>query len=392
MGTEEDVIQIDQSYLSSLVRAACQNPRLVAHDCQTQRLHGGFQQNSSIYRLEGQAVDAGMIVPWSLVLKVIRPDPAYATPGEYRYWKREVLAYQSGVLNDLPGSLAAPRCYDVYVQPDGSQWLFLEDIHEEGGSSWSLEQFGFVAHSLGEFNGAYLAGRPIPEAAWGVRDWLRNYLEHAAPAVDFIRKNPHHPLIDDLFPGNTLAQILAFWDLHPRLLQKLDGLPLTFCHQDAFDRNLFLCHGQTVAIDWGYAGIAPVGSELAPLIAGAIGFGTFPSSWAQELDQACFTAYLDGLRQAGYQADVRQVRLGFTLTLGLRYLLGNTVGETLPALLDQGRRERLFEDAGIPDAGEVRSDPGNVVYYQGIVIELLKRLGLEFDILLLARTLSYMVR
>ena len=171
--------------------------------------------------------------------------------------------------------------YDICAQPDGSLWLFLEDIIAESSSSWSLEHYVSIARCLGEFNGGYLAGCPLPKAAWVARDWLRNYLEHATPAVDFIRKHPSHPLVQGLFPGNTLAQILAFWDLHPRLLQKLEHLPQTFCHQDAFDRNLFLRRGQAVAIDWGYAGIAPVGSELTPLIAAAIGLGGFPACRAR---------------------------------------------------------------------------------------------------------------
>jgi len=392
MGKDEENLQIDPAYLSSLVRAASQNPRSMVNDWQAQRLHGGFQLNSSIYRLQGHMQEAGNLLPWSLVLKVIRPDPAYADLHDYRYWKREALAYQSGVLNELTGPVVAPRCYDICVQPDGSYWLFLEDIHAESGSSWTLEQYVSIARCLGEFNGAYLAGRPLPQAAWIARDWLRNYLEHAIPAVDFIRKNPHHPLIRNIFPGNTLAQILAFWDLHPRLLQILDHLPQTFCHQDAFDRNLFLRRGQTIAIDWGYAGIAPLGSELAPLIAAAIGMGSFPASQARELDAACFAAYLEGLRQAGYQPDARQVRLGFTLTLGLRYLLGNAVGETIPSLLDQERRERLFENVPVPDPENVKSDPGNVSYYQGLVFELFKQLGLGFTLRLLVRTSGYMIR
>jgi hypothetical protein len=223
-------------------------------------------------------------------------------------------------------------------------------------------------------------------------DWLRNYLMQATPAVDFIRGHPRHPLVRGLFPGSTLAQILAFWDLHPRLLQKLDGLPQAFCHQDAFDRNLFLRHGQAVAIDWGYAGRASVGSELAPLVAAAIGMGNFPAGRARELDKTCFDAFLEGLGRAGYRPDVRQVRLGFTLTLSLRYLLGNAVGETIPSLLDQERRKQLFDIAGMPDTGDVKSDPGNVAYYQGIVLELLRQLGVGFAFRLLARTLGYVAR
>lgn len=392
VGKDEEILQIDLDYLSGLVRVALKNPRQVVRDWQAQRLHGGFQLNSSIYRLQGYAIDAGNLQPWSLVLKVICPEPAFTAPQDYRYWKREALAYQSRMLVDLSGAVVAPRCYDICTQPDGSYWLFLEDIHGEGDSCWSLEQYASTARCLGEFNGAFLAGTPLPEATWVARDWLRNYLEHAAPAVDFIRKNPHHPLIRSIFPGNTLAQILAFWDLYPRLLQKLDRLPQTFCHQDAFDRNLFLRRGQAVAIDWGYTGIAPVGSELAPLIAAAIGMDGFPASRARELDRTCFLAYLEGLRQAGYQPDVRQVRLGFMLTLGLRYLLGNAVGETIPSLLDQERRERIFENVSVPDPENVKSDPDNVAYYQEIVFELIRQLGPVFTLQLLVGILGYMVR
>jgi hypothetical protein len=392
VGNDEESIQIDLADLSGLVRVASHNPRLVVHDWHYQRLHGGFQLNSSIYRLHGKAQEAGNLLPWSLVIKIIRPDPIYANPHDYRYWKREVLAYQSGVLNDLTGSVVAPRCYDICTQPDGSLWLFLEDIKVESSSSWSLEQYARTARYLGKFNGAYLVGYPLPDAAWVARGWLRNYLEHARRAFDFIRTNPHHPLVQGLFPGNTLPQILAFWDLHPRLLEKLDNLPQTFCHQDAFDRNLFLQQGQVIAIDWGYAGIAPLGSELAPLMAAAIGLGGFPASQARELDNACFTAYLEGLHQAGYRPDARQIRLGFTLTLCLRYLLGNIAGETIPSLLDQERRERIFENVPVSDTENVKSDPDNVTYYQGIVFELLRQLGLGFTLQLLARTFSYMIR
>jgi hypothetical protein len=392
MEIDEDFLQIDLAYLSGVVGAAYHNPQLVINDWQVQRLHGGFQLNSSIYRLLGHASDSNLNIPWSFVVKVIQPDPIYPNPQDYRYWEREPLAYRSGALNDLTGLVVAPRCYDVCAQPDSSLWIFMEDIHEEIGKPWSLDQYAAAARCLGEFNGAYLAGRPLPEGEWVARDWLRNYLQHAAPAVDFIRKHPHDPLITSIFPGTTLAQTLAFWDLHPRLLKKLDTLPQAFCHQDAFDRNLFLHHDQVVAIDWGYTGIAPVGAELTPLIAAAIGMGGFPASRARELDSACFMAYIEGLNQAGYQADTRQVRLGFTLTLGLRYILGNAVGETIPSLLDPERRKRIFEVVDNVNPENLKSDPGNVTYLQGIVFEMLRQLGLGFTLQMLARTLGYFTR
>ncbi|MGE5140790.1 MAG: hypothetical protein ACM3JD_15090, partial [Rudaea sp.] len=125
MGKDEASIQIDPAYLTVLARKASHNPRLVVHDWQADRVQGGFQLNSSIFRLQGRALEAEKLLPCSLVLKVIRPDPAYASPHDYRYWKREALAYQSGTLTDLTGPVVAPRCYDICAQPDGSVWLFL---------------------------------------------------------------------------------------------------------------------------------------------------------------------------------------------------------------------------------------------------------------------------
>ena len=392
MGKNDCLIQIDPAYLTSLVQAASHNPRLVISDWQVQRLYGGFQLNSSIFRLQGHALDAGPLQTWSLVLKVIRPDVEYDDPQDYRYWKREALAYQSGSLNDLAGPLIAPRCYDICVQPDGSLWLFLEDIKDEGNWSWSLEQYVRVARCLGEFNGVYLAVCPLPDAHWVKRDWLRNYLEHARPAVEFVRQHPHHPVVQDIFPGNTLAETLAFWDFHPRLLKILDELPQTFCHQDAFERNLIPRSGQIVAIDWAYAGVAPAGAELTPLIAAAIAMGKFPSRRAKELDKACFSGYIEGLRRAGWHPDWKQVRLGFTLTFGLRYILGNTVGETIPTLLDQDRRAHLLLTLDNPNADTGKSDPYVVAYYQGIFLEILRQLGLRFTLQLLGRTMSYAIR
>jgi hypothetical protein len=56
------------------------------------------------------------------------------------------------------------------------------------------------------------------------------------------------------------------------------------------------------------------------------------------------------------------------------------------------RRERLFENVSIPDPEDVKSDPDNVAYYQGLVFELFKQLGPGFTLRLLARTIDYMIR
>jgi hypothetical protein len=392
MESNEITFSITPEKLASLLQIALGNKAVQIRAWEAKRLLGGLELSSSIYRLQGLAVVEEEVRSWSLILKIIRPEIEFDDPQGYRYWKREIQAYQSGLLQELPGQITAPRCYGIEEQPEGSLWLWLEDIKDEQEHPWSIERYRQVSRYLGQFNGAYLVGRSLPNEAWITHDWLRKYLDHAAPMVKFILQNPGHPTVQLMLPGISLSMTLALWKEHTRVLGALDELPKTFCHQDAFGRNLFCRGEQVIAIDWGYAGIAPVGTELAALIGVAFGLARFPSSQARELDQACFEGYLEGLRQAGWQPDPRQVRLGYTLTMLLRYVLGGMIGDTLPGLLDERTHSDWVEglDTSEEKAGE--SEPGTVAYYQAITIEALKLLGTWFMLRFIGNTAGYAIR
>jgi len=195
-----------------------------------------------------------------------------------------------------------------------------------------------------------------------------------------------------MLPGIALPLTLACWEERARMLRVLDELPQTFCHQDAFGRNLFYRREQVVALDWSYSGIAPVGAELAPLIGAAFGLARFPSSQAKELDQACFGGYLEGLRQAGWEPDLWQVRVGYTLTMFLRYTLGATIGEMLPGLLDEKTHLHWVEGVGTSEEKAGESDAGIVDYYQSIAMEALKLLGLGSMMRVIGHTARYAMR
>jgi len=208
--------------------------------------------------------------------------------------------------------------------------------------------------------------------------------------IEFIRENPNHPVIMQMFPGGTLAQVLAVWDERNAILNMLERLPQTFCHQDAFRRNLFSRSGKTYAIDWGYLGIAPVGAELVALVAASISFFEIPVEKVKELDQQCFQGYVQGLREAGWVGNTRQVRTGYAVSLLLRYPIAGQIGEVLPKLLDQegrARMEQAFEDK-TADQLE-KSDPALVAYYEGILPEALKLLGWKILVRLVARIIRY---
>ncbi len=371
--------EVDQGTLTDLLQKAFDRPALKIIDWKATALHGGMEWDSAVYRFQGQALDAGESLPWSLILKAVRPTPKASEPGGIWYWKREALAYQSGFLGRLPGgNLKTPVCYEIYERPDGSLWLWLEDIQDEAGSPWSLEQYALAARQLGQFNGAYLTGQAIPAEAWIPHNWLRQYVEHAAPMAAFIRSNTNHPVVMHMFPGDTEAQILAIWEERTAILDLLENLPQVFCHQDAFRRNLFARGGQTVAIDWGYMGNAPVGAELVALVCGSMGFFEIPAERVKEMDRLCFEGYLQGLRDAGWNGNPKLVRTGYAVTLMLRYPIGAQVGEMLPTFLDAERRSKIETVIENKSATELeQADPAIIAYYEAMLPEVLKLLGMK---------------
>src|SRR5512136_1328606 len=110
---------VEQAYLTNLVRKALDRPGLQVTEWKAEALHGGVEWNSAVFRFRGQASDGVESLPWSLILKVVRPSEKASEPAGIWYWKREALAYQSGLLHTLPGgNVTAPACHLVDERPD----------------------------------------------------------------------------------------------------------------------------------------------------------------------------------------------------------------------------------------------------------------------------------
>ncbi len=379
MPTNLLVQEINRDLLTGLVQKALDRPTIQITSWNVQTVYGGFELESALLRFQGEARQDGETIPWSLILKAINPSEKINNPAGFRYWKREALAYQSGLLHQLPGgNITAPACYGVYEQPDGSIWIWLEDVKDDICSPWPIDQYAIVARHLGQFNGAYLTGESIPAEPWITHNWLRMYVENAVKMVEFIRKDPHHPAIRKIYSNDTLAKVLAIWDERDPILKMLENLPQVFCHQDAFKRNLFTRGGRTIAIDWGYLGNAPVGAELAALIAGSMFVCEIPAERVMEMDQRCTDGYLEGLCEAGWNGDPQIARTGYAVTLLLRYIVGGPIGEVLPILLDQeltSKLELAFDDKSATEA--VEDNPAINAYFPRINSEALKLLGVK---------------
>jgi hypothetical protein len=171
---------VDRTMLTPLVQQALAQPSVEVLNWGYELLHGGFGHEVSgvygVYRFSGHAIARGETLPWSLILKASGSATSSNDLTAWNYWKREALVYQSQLLDTLPSGLIAPRCYGVVEQADEEVWLWLEDIHEKIGRVWLVARYGVAAHHLGQFNGAYLAGRDLPVQPWLTQsvwpDWL----------------------------------------------------------------------------------------------------------------------------------------------------------------------------------------------------------------------------
>ena len=345
--------------LTALVRRALGSQTAEAGEWRCHPLHGGLGGASGgLCRVAGTARDGGGDAPWSLVLKVVRPPgpdgpaPPMATePRATYYWRREPLAYESGLLGDLPGGLAAARCYGVDERPDGAVWLWLEELRDDAGRPWPLDRYALAARHLGRFNGAYLAGRPLPAHPWLCADFLTGWFAQWARAAEVAtRAEPwERQEVRAAFPVPVAGRVRRLIADRDRLREGLARLPRTLCHHDAWYRNLFARgdadeRGETVAVDWAYVGIGPLGADGGDLLAGSMFYADLDAARAVGEEPAVFEAYWQGLREAGWRGDRRHARFGYAASAALRW----GVPAWLPFIQEDPGRRRMEQFLGRP--------------------------------------------
>lgn len=334
----EDVAALDATALAPLARAALGAPAVRVVGWRTERIgRGAPRATGGVFRLRGTGDVDGVERPWSLILKLVSSGAHgrwtagdETNPRSLSYWPREPLAFASGLLADLPG-IAAPACYRVEERPDGYR-LWLQDVPEAGPARWPLARFATAARHLGLFNGAYAAGRPVPDHPWlsgGYVPWFRG-LQASPRPVPAELEDPatwQQPAVRRLFPEPLADRARAVVAQRGPLIDALEALPTTFCHNDAFRRNLIGAtdaggNERTVAVDWEYVGLGPLGVEPALLTGASLQFGEFDPARRRELDQAVFEGYLDGLRAAGWRGDPAPVRLAYAALAVARWGVG----------------------------------------------------------------------
>jgi hypothetical protein len=350
---------LDVEALTHNVREALCLPSFRIEDWHCTSLTGHISNPATggIYRVAGSGRQDAQPLPWSLILKVVHltedaPQGWGTDLLHFGYWKREALAYQSGILDDLGANLRAPSCFQVAEQPDGSVYLWLEEICESGEARWAMPRYGLAARHFGQWQGSYLAGRPLPASPWLQTGWLRSWVSHFEFLQNYVMRSHvwEHPLVQAAFPVPVVDRLLALWANRTEWMDILDRMPLTLCHFDIWRPNLFTCTGedgqeQTVVLDWQCAGLGPVG-EIGNLLLTSLMNLEMKGADASALDAVIWESYLQGLQEAGWKGDARQVRFCYTAYPALRWGLVFPLLMVLPYVLDESKRTEAEEKYG----------------------------------------------
>lgn len=281
-----------------------------------------------VYRVRG-STDEG--TAFSLVVKVVRhgvdgtPDGLWlsgADVGHRNYWKREWLAFDSGLLAGLPGRLRAPGTRLTTQTADGDCWVWMDDVGGRTGKALTLDDYRTIGFALGTTQGSYAAGATaLPDQPWLSRRWLHGWVEASAPMAenigdDSVWGDPR------LAPLRSLRERAAeVWSRREELLATVEMLPLTVTHYDFWPANVFVTDdGGVIAIDWSQIGLGGLAQDLDQLTLDPVWMQVWPDADPRRLERMVLAGYADGLRASGLDVDESALWQWYAAAAGVRYV------------------------------------------------------------------------
>lgn len=329
----EQLKRTDLDFLTQIIRQDRNCPSFVIHDWQVQPLSGkGVMNPDGLFLVQGNGIDRDHpthnIQSWQVVVKNFTVPEMESTPDNMWYWKREVLLFQSGILDRVPGPVCWPRSYGV-LESEGSFQVWMEHIQDETPARWTMDHFRLAARELGRWNGRCSKEQVHPSAPWLSRELYRGWVE-LGNRISW--RDYSSPFLQQALSSEDFSRACRVFDYSEHFFAVLNKLPQVFSHLDFHRRNLMIRknkegHDEVVAVDWAMVGTGPLGGDLYALI----GLSAFVHEVEPEdmpaLETVVFSEYLSGLRDAGWGGDPNEIRLAYTAWFGL------WLGGVLPAMI-----------------------------------------------------------
>jgi hypothetical protein len=321
--------------------------------------HGlGNTATRGIWRVIGTAGSA--------VLKVAGPptgaDPAKAfpagdEPAHWNYWRREALAYQTGLAETAyaDAGITAPALLASGARADGGVELWLADVSGLAGFHWPVPRLARFGYELGAAQARW-AGR-VPGTPWLSRRWLAQYLAEGPPRLVSIQAADwDHPSVA-AWPTWVCRELRRLWANPQPALAAAQAAGRTLCHLDVWPANLVDHAGASVLFDWSFAGEGAIGEDAANLIIDSCADGLMDVALLPEITESVTGGYLRGLRDAGWPGSADSVRATIAACGAAKY---SWFG---PAVLSRAIRD----DLGRSSYGQDRSPAEAVRRVTGIV-------------------------
>jgi len=335
----EQLKAMDQAVLTEAVRKDQHNPDLVILDWTVEPIGHELltDTTSGLFRFKGQGQTTKGKRPWTVVLKCMNnPKQSSQQPREATYWRREIMAFQSGLLEELPPGVRAPRCYGVMENENGA-WVWIEYIREVTGKQWSLDYFQRTARQLGRFQGAYLCGTPLPDQPWlcgpffGI-GWADQNGWSGFMNPEFEQNVWKLPIIQEALDDKQKLRVLQLIVEKNRFDLVNTRLPQVLCHNDVHRKNFMWTHSpqtgeeELIGVDWAFAGPGAAGNDLGELVGNSMYFFDYDPYDVERLEAALLDGYLAGIADNRAEIDPRLVRLGYLISLSfwMEYLPGWT--------------------------------------------------------------------
>ncbi|HZP56157.1 MAG TPA: hypothetical protein VFC53_01225 [Dehalococcoidia bacterium] len=214
-----------------------------------------------------------------MILRRRAPRDAVSTlSGDLQH--REILAFRTGLLDDLPRTFHHPYLDAVYEPEHGQYWALLEDVSADMARVGIVDalpeaELRTILSHLAAFHARFWERRDVLSQPWlmSLRAPVDYWYKLVVEVIDAVPE-PCEPtrfilsqwpwladgimrLLNSLEP-DTRALVERLFRDPERLLREVQHMPRTLCHYDFDNRNLGMREGpggvQTVVIDWELVG------------------------------------------------------------------------------------------------------------------------------------------